>query len=772
MQIEQKSRNYLSPLLYFMLTALLLFCWNPTHVYAEETDRMSDEEYVTAQNWPEAPEIGAEAAVLIEADSGTVLYAKNADSKRYPASITKILTALVTIENSDLSDTLVFEGEALDPLPDGYVSIHPTAGEKMSVEDCLYGLLLESANDAANALAVHDSGTIAEFAVKMNAQAIKAGAKHTHFTNPSGLADENHYTTPYDMAMIMRACIQHEEFLEIAGNTVYTIPATNTSAARTVSMRHEMLKKNTSNYYEYCVAGKTGFTTPSGYTLITYAEKDGMKLICCVMQCAKGVQYQSTRALFEYGFHSFQMVSEEDAASEQTVMNTGIFVLDQIQKERNLPFTLEKVDASGIILPEGCAVEDLEASVQLLNPEEEADDCFAEVTYLWEGMQLGTARLRMTPVNTSSAQESDDAAAFIGTASGQNAAMMFAGCLLGIVLVLLIGAILAVRTVKKYKKEQQEMNSKDEEMKTCPEQNLEETEPIESVKQTETTEQIEQIEQTEQSENTKEVPMVSETTAAASGIDFAHAKDAFERYLDGYDREDDRIRLKIVHTYCVVDCCKEIALRMGLSQEDTDLAMLIGLLHDIGRFEQVKRYQSFEPATMDHAAEGVRILFEEGMIRQFLETGQYDEIIRTAIAKHSDFELKGIEEERTLLHARLIRDADKLDNCRVKLEDAVEVLLNKTAEEAGKEDITDKIFQTACEKKSIFSPDRKTAMDYWVSYIVYIYDMNFKETLEIVKEKNYMSAIIHRIPYANQDTSEKMARIEADVLAYLEEKTK
>lgn len=743
MQIEQKSRNYLSPLLYFMLTALLLFCWNPTHVYAEEADRMSDEEYVTAQNWPEAPEIGAEAAVLIEADSGTVLYAKNADSKRYPASITKILTALVTIENSDLSDTLVFEGEALDPLPDGYVSIHPTAGEKMSVEDCLYGLLLESANDAANALAVHDSGTIAEFAVKMNAQAIKAGAKHTHFTNPSGLADENHYTTPYDMAMIMRACIQHEEFLEIAGNTVYTIPATNTSAARTVSMRHEMLKKNTSNYYEYCVAGKTGFTTPSGYTLITYAEKDGMKLICCVMQCAKGVQYESTRALFEYGFHSFQMVSEEDAASEQTVMNTGIFVLDQIQKERNLPFNLEKVDASGIILPEGCAVEDLEASVQLLNPEEEADDCFAEVTYLWEGMQLGTARLRMTPVNTSSAQESDDAAAFIGTASGQNAAMMFAGCLLGIVLVLLIGAILAVRTVKKYKKEQQEMNSKDEE-----------------------------TEQTEQSENTKEVPMVSETTAAASGIDFAHAKDVFERYLDGYDRKDDRIQLKIVHTYCVVDCCREIALRMGLSQEDTDLAMLIGLLHDIGRFEQVKRYQSFEPSTMDHAAEGVRILFEEGMIRQFLETDQYDEIICTAIAKHSDFELKGIEEERMLLHTRLIRDADKLDNCRVKLEDSVEVLLNKTAEEAGKEAITDKIFQTACEKKSIFSPDRKTAMDYWVSYIVYIYDMNFKETLEIVKEKNYMSAIIHRIPYANQDTAEKMARIEADVLAYLEEKTK
>lgn len=250
-------------------------------------------------------------------------------------------------------------------------------------------------------------------------------------------------------------------------------------------------------------------------------------------------------------------------------------------------------------------------------------------------------------------------------------------------------------------------------------------------------------------------------------IDFVHAKEVFERYLDGYDREDERIRLKIVHTYCVVDCSREIAVRMGLSQEDMELAMLIGLLHDIGRFEQVKRYQSFEPTTMDHAQEGVRILFEEGMIRQFLETDQYDDIIRTAIARHSDFKLDGIEDERTLLHARLIRDADKLDNCRVKLEDSVEVLLGKTAEEAGREAISDTIFAAACEKSSIFSPDRRTAMDYWVSYIVYIYDINFRETLQIIKEKNYMPEIIHRIPCSNPDTKEKIARIEADVMDYI-----
>lgn len=254
----------------------------------------------------------------------------------------------------------------------------------------------------------------------------------------------------------------------------------------------------------------------------------------------------------------------------------------------------------------------------------------------------------------------------------------------------------------------------------------------------------------------------------SNNIDFMHARQVFEEYLDHYDREDDKIRLKITHTYCVVDCSREIAVRMGLSEEDVELAMMIALLHDIGRFEQLRRYDSFEPATMDHAAEGVHILFEEGMIRRFMEDDRFDDLIRTAIARHSDFKLEGIDDERTLLHARLIRDSDKLDNCRVKLEDSIEVLLNKTAEEAGREPISDVVFQTACEGHSIYSPDRKTAMDYWVSYIAYIYDINFTETLQIIREKNYIPRIAARIPCTNEDTVKKMKRIEADVLRLLD----
>ena len=140
------------------------------------------------------------------------------------------------------------------------------------------------------------------------------------------------------------------------------------------------------------------------------------------------------------------------------------------------------------------------------------------------------------------------------------------------------------------------------------------------------------------------------------------AQQEFESYLNGYDRENDRIKLKIIHTYGVVKQAEELAGRMHLSAEDTDLARLIALLHDIGRFEQLKRYDSFEPGTMDHAAYGVKVLFDEGMIRRFLPDDKWDSIIYTAIAHHSDYELPEISDPQTLLHAKLIRDEDKLDN--------------------------------------------------------------------------------------------------------------
>ena len=253
-------------------------------------------------------------------------------------------------------------------------------------------------------------------------------------------------------------------------------------------------------------------------------------------------------------------------------------------------------------------------------------------------------------------------------------------------------------------------------------------------------------------------------------MDFEHVKAVFEEYLNGYDRENDKVKLKIVHTYGVIRCSEEIGRRMGLQAEDMELAKLIALLHDIGRFEQLKRFNSFEADTMDHATYGVQVLFEEGMIRQFIEEDTWDDVIRTAIAKHSDYELTGITDERTLLHARLIRDADKLDNCRVKLEEPMETLLGVDEKGVGEGVIAPKVWESCMAKESVLSSDRVSKVDYWISYIAQYYDINFPETYEIMREHDYVKRIKDRVPYALPETQEKMDILAAEMEEYMDER--
>lgn len=250
-------------------------------------------------------------------------------------------------------------------------------------------------------------------------------------------------------------------------------------------------------------------------------------------------------------------------------------------------------------------------------------------------------------------------------------------------------------------------------------------------------------------------------------MNYNNAKKQFEKYLDGYDRDNDKVHLKIIHTYGVVHDMTDICKHMHLSAEDTELARIIALLHDIGRFEQLKRFDSFEPATMDHAAYGVKVLFDEGLIRQFVSEPTWDDIIRTAIARHSDFRLEGISDPRILLHARLIRDADKLDNCRVKLEDDLQVFMGTSGEEIGSQEITPIIYNTVFQNQCIYSPDRITRMDYWVSYVAYFFDINFRATLDIIEEHDYLNKIIDRIPYSNLDTRQKMENIRTHLADFI-----
>lgn len=249
----------------------------------------------------------------------------------------------------------------------------------------------------------------------------------------------------------------------------------------------------------------------------------------------------------------------------------------------------------------------------------------------------------------------------------------------------------------------------------------------------------------------------------------AHAR--FRQYLQEFDITNEKIALKIRHTYEVVRSAKLIAAGLRLSQEDQDLAELIALLHDIGRFEQVRRYDSFEPATMDHARYGVRLLFgSEQMIRQYVREPQWDDIIREAIARHSDYETGELADPRTTLHAKLIRDADKLDNCRVKLEEPIEVLLGMTGSEAGRQEITPKVWAACQSEKSILSSDRITRIDHWVSYIAYFFDINFPVTAQIILDEDYVNRVIHRIPYENKATARQMELLGRSVTDFLNRK--
>ncbi len=257
--------------------------------------------YADSVNPPAEPAIQAQGAVVMDAASGQILYGKNANTQYYPASITKLMTALLVIERCNLDDMVTFSKTATTNLEAGAVSLGMTEGDTLTVRQCLYALLLKSANEVGNALAEHVAGSVAAFADLMNQKAAALGCTGTHFANPHGLNDPNHYTTPRDMALIARAAFQSDVLRQIDTTLSYQLPATKNSKARTITMGHKMMYPTDSRYYEGIIGGKTGYTSKAGNTLVTGAERNGVRLIAVVMK-ANGTHYTDTKALLDYGF--------------------------------------------------------------------------------------------------------------------------------------------------------------------------------------------------------------------------------------------------------------------------------------------------------------------------------------------------------------------------------------------------------------------------------------------------------------------------------------
>lgn len=269
-------------------------------------------------SWPVSKGIQADGGILMDADSGTILFEKNADQHFYPASITKILTALIIIENCDMNDIVTFSENAVNNVESNSSNMAASPGDQLSVRDCLYGLMLASANEAANALAEHCAGSIENFVEMMNQKAANLGCTGSHFANPSGLNDEDHYVTARDMAIITKAAIENPTFVEIDSALYWThAPIKHypdpEDPHNTVYAHHSMLKKNNSRYYPGAFAGKTGYTSLAGNTLVTCAKQDGMTLICVILN-GHQTHYQDTKSLFDFGFKNFRTlhVSEYD----------------------------------------------------------------------------------------------------------------------------------------------------------------------------------------------------------------------------------------------------------------------------------------------------------------------------------------------------------------------------------------------------------------------------------------------------------------------------
>lgn len=345
------------------------------------------------QYWPDGPEIVSAAGIVMEAGTGTVLYEKNSHDVHYPASITKILTTLLALENSKMDEVVTFS----------YDSVHKTegsgiardVGEEMTMEQCLYGVMLASANECAYAVAEHVGGDMDTFVQMMNDRAVALGCQNTHFSNCNGLPDEQHYVSAYDMALIAREAYKNEAFRIICGTKTYTIPFTNkhTDEETLLHNHHQMLYPlRTRQYlYDYCLGGKTGYTSVANYTLVTYAEKDGVTLICVVLDAPAGSNYEDTRALFDFCFDNFKMVN----VSEHEQMYTqekedGKGILGSYE-----PFVALD-ESSSVILPITAEFADVDSKI---NYKEQDGDVLGSIEYTYAGRLVGSADITAADVS-------------------------------------------------------------------------------------------------------------------------------------------------------------------------------------------------------------------------------------------------------------------------------------------------------------------------------------------------------------------------------------
>lgn len=351
--------------------------------------------FVTAEakeTWPKMPKVEAPSICVMEISTGTILFEREMDEVNYPASITKIMTALLAIENTKLDEIVTFSQDAVYKNEGDTSHIWRDIGEEMTMEECLYGMMLESANECAWAIGEHIGGTMENFTKMMNDRAESLGCTNTHFQNPNGLPDEDHWTSAHDMALIAAEAYKNETFRIIVGSKSYTIPPTNKHVDETpLHNHHKMLyafRGDASYLYDFCTGGKTGYTNAAGNTLVTYAEKDDMPIVCVVMREKTPYHYTDTQKIFDYCFEHFKLLKVADYETDNT--------LDQGRK----PFAGIDENAM-VVVPSDVSFSKLNTKIIYDSSDE---DVLGTLQYSYADHIVGQADVRMNEIEPESYQ--------------------------------------------------------------------------------------------------------------------------------------------------------------------------------------------------------------------------------------------------------------------------------------------------------------------------------------------------------------------------------
>ena len=384
--MKKKTLKFIFAILFI---AMYLF---PQKIYAENLINTNNKKVENIKEEKDIfKHITAPNLLLADTKTGKILYERNIDEKIYPASLTKLMTAILVVENCELDEIVTVSENAVLSVPTGYVNSNLQVGEELTVEDLLYVMLIPSANDAANALAEHVGGNIESFSTMMNSKAKELGCTGSNFTNPSGLHQEGHYTTTRDLFFISQKAVENDLIEKIIGTTTYTLPSTNkyTKEPRIFATTNYMMKKSMKNYYcDYCIGAKTGYTGEAKNCVVEFARKDGIELTAIVMgevAKVKGQKFLDAKEMFEYVFENYnsEQVAKRNEKYDIVTVSNGTKdtkELDLLYKDN---VNILKENNSNKEIKENVEYTNLKAPIQ-------KGDIVGKIIYEYEGIEYET----------------------------------------------------------------------------------------------------------------------------------------------------------------------------------------------------------------------------------------------------------------------------------------------------------------------------------------------------------------------------------------------